>query len=96
MARLANENTEKFEVDKLIKWKENIFYYLKYVYNTREVPLIYLVRKDYTLDVADMTMEEETLHLARLNGPMFDQDLKKVRRLIKELTIGTPAEDWIK
>ena len=54
--------------------------YLSSIYNTREVPLTYAVRKDYTRDVADMTREGEILHHISLNVPMSDQVPKKVMR----------------
>ena len=57
-ARELNEKPAKFEVNKWIKREEKIFGYLSSVYNTREVPLSYVVRKDHTGDVADMTRKE--------------------------------------
>ena len=47
-------------------------------------------------NISDMTREKEILHHASLNGPLFDQDPKKVMWIIRELTIGTPEEAWIK
>ena len=41
-------------------------------------------------------MRKRILHHARLNGPIFDQDLKKEMWIIKELSIGTPLEACIK
>ena len=69
--------------------------YLSSIYNTREVSLRYTARKEYTDYVADMTREEEMLHHKILNGPMFDQYPKKSMRIIKDITIRTPAEAWI-
>ena len=44
-AREANEKAEKFEVNKWIKWEENIIDYIISVYNTMEAPLGYVDRK---------------------------------------------------
>ena len=66
------------------------------VYNTREVPLSYVVRKDYMGYVADNTREEEVIHHAILNGPMFNQDSKNVMQLLKDLSSGAPAYNCIK
>ena len=71
-----------------------MIYYLSYVYSTGGVPLSYVVRKDYTVDLSDTKQEEEILHHMIRNELIFDQDSKKVTRLIKELTIRTPEEAW--
>ena len=41
-----------------IEWEEKIIDYLSSTYNNREVPLIYVARKEYMGNVADMTREE--------------------------------------
>ena len=96
MAREANEKIEKFEMKKCIEWEEKIIDYLSSVYNTRDLLLIYVVGKEWTKNVADVTREEEILHHTSLNGPMFGQYSKNLMRIIKELTIGTPERVWIK
>ena len=73
-----------------------MIYYLRSAYNNREVPLNYVAREYYTGNVYDMTSEEEILHSASLYDSMIDQYSKKVVRLIKEITIGTPEEAYIK
>ena len=83
-------------MNKCIEWEDKTIDYLRYVYNTREVPLSYLIRKDYMGDIADMTREEEILNNESLNGPMFGQYPKEVMQLIKDLNIRTPVEAWIK
>ena len=47
-------------------------------------------------DVADMKREEEILPNAILNEPMFEQYLKKLMQLIRELTTKIPSGNWIK
>ena len=69
---------------------------LSYVYNTRDVPLRYVVKKDYMVDVDDITSEEEILYKAIPNIPMFHQDSKYIIFLIKDITFRTSGEAWIK
>ena len=47
---------------------------LSYVYNTRDVPLRYVVRKDYMVDVDDITSEEEILYKAIPNIPRYSRN----------------------
>ena len=69
---------------------------LSSVYKTGGVPLSYMVSKDQTRNVSDVTREEEILHHSSLNGPLFEQDLKNLVSITNEFTIGIPAEAWIK
>ena len=83
-------------MNKLIEWEENNIDHLISIFNTREVPLRYVVSKGYMGNVADMTREEEILHHTILNGLMFDQYSKNLMHLIKEMAIITPAENIIR
>lgn len=90
------DKPKTFANDKWIQWEESIYTYLSSIKNTYDIPLSYVIRKDRRTIVGNLDEEQEIIYNASINGPMFTRDSKKVLALLKELTVGTPAETWMK
>ena len=92
------EKPVKFAHDKWIQWEESIITYFSAIKNSRGIPLSYIIKKEdeniseITADIRD----QEMIKNASLEGPMFVRDSKRVLTILKELTIGTDAETWMK
>jgi len=95
-SRSANDKPDVFEAGEWIKWESKLVDYFHSVYNTKNIPLSYVIRKNATKEHHEMSRDEQVIYSAALEGPLFDVDTKDVLRIIKELTTGTPAEAWVK
>ena len=64
--------------------------------NSRGVPLSYVIRK-YMPSPEDIENRDiQIIYQASLVRNMFTRDSRKFIDIIKELTLGTDAETWIK
>ena len=95
-SRSANDKPDAFKAGEWIKWESKLVDYFHSVYNTKNIPLSYVIRKAATKEHHEMSRDEQIIHSAALEGPLFEVDTKDVLRVIKELTTGTPAEAWVK
>lgn len=78
-------------------WEQALSTHLNILVGVNGVPLIYVIREDE----ADPTTEydtfiEETIAKARLVGPEFEADSLQVHQIIRALTVGEHAEQWLK
>ena len=92
------EKPVKFTHDKWIQWEESIITYFSAIKNSRGIPLSYVIRKENE-DISEVTADirdQEMINNASLAGPMFIRDSKRILTILKELTIGTDAETWMK
>ena len=92
----TNDKPGAFGTGEWIKWESKPVDYFHGVYNTKNIPLSYVIRKVATKEHHEMSRDEQVIYSTALEGPLFDVDTKDVLRIIKELTTGTPAEAWVK
>ena len=87
----------KFSHEKWQEWEESIYNYFASSRNARGIPYAYVIRKmPNPMDPADMERDDRIMYNAQLTGAMFKRDSKHVFQILKELTNGTQAEDWMK
>ncbi len=88
----------KFEYKNWIAWEETVYLYFDSITNLRGVPMAYVIRKDLPAgtDIATLERKDQIIYNAPLNGFVFDIDTKTVLSILKESTIDTEAETWIK
>ena len=58
--------------------------------------LSYVIRKDTSIPKDSENRDVQIIYKASLVGKMFTRDSRKVLDILKELTLGTDAETWIK
>ena len=104
-AHLESENDDvtldkpsKFEYKNWIAWEETVYLYFDSITNLRGVPMSYVIRKGLPngTDIATLDRKEQIIYNAPLNGFVFDIDSKAVLSILKECTLDTEAETWIK
>ena len=61
-----------------IKWESKLVDYFHSVYNTKNIPLSYVIRKDATKEHHKMSHDEQVIYSTALEGPLFDVDTKDV------------------
>ena len=64
--------------------------------NSCGVSLSYFIRKNIPSTKDSEKRDIKIIHQASLVGCMFARDSRKVINIIKELTLGTESETWIK
>ena len=64
--------------------------------NSCGVSLSYFIRKNMPSTKDSEKRDIKIIHQASLVGCMFARDSRKVINIIKELTLGTESETWIK
>ena len=88
---------DKFKHNCWITWEEAIFNYLGQLVNARGIPLSYVIYQKGTNQYGVTRPEEkEKVYNAKVEGNIFSRDTQKVLKLLQELTLDTPAADWIK
>ena len=87
----------KFSHEKWQEWEESIINYFASSRNARGIPYAYVIRKmPNPMDPVNMERDDFIMYNAQLTGTMFKRDSKHVFQILKELTNGTQAEDWMK
>ena len=64
--------------------------------NSRGVPLSYFIIKDMSSPKYSEKRYVQIIYQASLDGNMFTRDSRKVLDILKEMTLGTDSETWIK
>ena len=85
----------KFDYKNWIAWEESVYLYFDSIYNLRGVPLSYVIRKA-TPTTRALSRKEQIIYNGALHGFVFDMDSKSVLSVIKECTLDTEAETWIR
>jgi hypothetical protein len=85
----------KFEGDKWIDWQENFENYLRQRLGYSGAPLAYVIRRDNPA-APPATDAMIRMYNASLQGTNFNKDNQEVYYALKELTLGTPAWQFIK
>lgn len=86
---------EKFKYEDWTEWEKSVYTYLLSVNNSLGVPLAYVIRKDALVTEVD-NRTWRVLNNAALDGAVFRSDSQKVLTLLKSLSNGTDAENWMK
>ena len=73
-----------------------VYTYFITMKNRLGVPLAYVIRKTPASSVIVVDMEQEIILNSPLQGNMLPCDIKKVLEILKELTVDTDAETWMK
>ena len=64
--------------------------------NSREAPLAYVILKAPAPWSIFIDMEQEIIQNDPLQGNIFSHDTNKVLAILKELTVDTGVETWMK
>ena len=86
----------KFVAADWVSWEIVFINYLAGIYGVSGVPLNYVIRKDLPGGHAIITESERLVRAAPLTGRIFQSDTQKVYRILKGVTVGTDAWEWIK
>lgn len=86
----------KFTTAGWVTWELAVINKLGGIKGASGVPLNYVVRKSKPDDYEFADDDERLLYEVPLEGPVFEQDAHAVHRIIKGLTLGTDAYNWIK
>ena len=92
------DKPEKFEYKNWIPWEESVYMYFDSITNLRGIPMSYVICKDLQVgvDINELSRKEQIIYNAPLNGFVFDIDTKSILAILKECTLNTDAETWIK
>ena len=91
------DKPEKFSYEKWNQWEESVYNYFTAEKNSLGVPYAYIIRKDpCPLEPGQMEEVDHIIYNASLTGPMFKRDSVKVLSILREITLGTQAETWMK
>ena len=78
----ANDKPHAIEVGNWINWDEaKLVDYFNSVYNTKNIPQLYVDPKDATKEHTEMSRDEQVIYSAPLEGLLFDVDTKDVPRV---------------
>ena len=75
---------------------DSIYIYFTPRENSHGVPLSYVIRKDMSIPEDSENRDVQIIYQASLVGNMFTRDSRKVLDILKEMTLGTNDETWIK
>ncbi len=65
-SRSANDKPGTFEAGEWIKWESKLVDYIHSVYNAKNIPLSYVIRKDATKEHHKMSRDEQVIYSAAL------------------------------
>ena len=91
------DKPDKFTYDKWQQWEEAVYNYFAAIKNSHRIPLSYVIRKEPN-PIEDVKMDDSDhiVYNASLQGAMFKRDSKRVLGVLRELTIGSQADTWMK
>ena len=91
------EKPPKFENNCWNVWEQSLYNYLRGLNYSRNVPLSYVVYEP-SVDFHGVARQsdKEKVENAPLAGAVFDRDTQWVHKIIQDLTLDTPVQDWIK
>lgn len=84
----------KFKYEEWPEWEKSVYTYLFSIKNSMGVPLVYVIRKpiyNFELD----NRNKMIINNAALTGAVFRNDSQTVLSLLRSLTTGTDAENWM-
>ena len=86
---------DKFSHNKWVAWEETVYNYFTGMINIQVVPLLYVIRNTPAPSGIFVYMEQDIIQNAPLEGN-FSRDTKKVIAILKESTLYTDTEIWLK
>ena len=91
------DKPEKSTYYKWQQWEEVVYNYFVAIKNSHRIPLSYVIRKEPN-PIADVQMDDSDhiVYNASLQGAMFKRDSTRVLGVLRELTIGSQADTWMK
>ena len=89
-------NPKEFSHEKWTQWEDSIYNYFEPEKNICGVPLSYIIRKDTTSPEDSENRDVQIIYQASIVRNMFIRDSTKVLDILKEITLGTDADTWIK
>ena len=90
------EKPDEFSHRKWVSWQEMVYIYFNAMKNIQGLPLAYVIRKTPAPSGIFVDREQEIIQNDPLQGNMFSHENKKVLAIIKQLTVDTYAETWMK
>ena len=91
------DKTAKFIYKKWQQWEEAVYNYFAAIKNSHMIPLSYVIRKEPNpIAAAQLDDSDHIVYNASLQGAMFKRYSKRVLGVLRELTIGSQAETWMK
>jgi hypothetical protein len=91
---LSIDKPEKFKYEDWPEWEKSVYTYLYSIRNSVGTPLVYVIRKDTFIRDLDQR-DQLVINNASLAGAMFRSDSQQVLTLLRSLTTGTDAENWM-
>jgi hypothetical protein len=92
--QVSIDKPKRFKYEEWPEWEKSVYTYLLSVKNSLGIPLAYVIRKptlDHELDPRTRALINNATH----TGALFRADSQTVLSLLKSLTTGTDAENWI-
>jgi hypothetical protein len=86
----------KFEVANWVAWEIVFTNYLSGIYGVSGIPLHYVIRKPLQPGHVCITDSEKLVASAPLTRQFYTSDTQRVYQILKGLTVGTDAWEWIK
>jgi hypothetical protein len=91
---LTIDKPEKFKYEDWPEWEKSVYTYLYSIRNSMGTPLVYVIRKPTFIQ--DLGRREQlVINNAPLAGAVFRNDSQRVLTLLRSLTTGTDAENWM-
>ena len=90
------EKPDKFSHSKWVSWEDMVYAYFTATKKSRWIALSYVIHKNPYPSGIVIDMEQEIIKNALLQGNMSSCDTKKVLEILKELTVDTDSETWVK
>jgi hypothetical protein len=91
---LSIDKPEKFKYEDWPEWEKSVYTYLYSIKNSIGVPLVYVIRKP--IFIRDLEPRDQlVINNASLAGAVFRNDSQRVLTLLRSLTTGTDAENWM-
>jgi hypothetical protein len=91
---LSIDKPEKFKYEDWPEWEKSVYTYLYSIKNSVGTPLVYVIRKP--IFIRDLEQRDQLIiNNASLTGAVFRNDSQRVLTLLRSLTTGTDAENWM-
>ena len=87
---------KEFSHEKWTQWEDSIYNYFASRENSRGVPLSYVIINYTSSPKYSENRDVQIIYQSSLVGNMFTRYQRKVLDILKELTLGTDSETWIK
>ena len=86
----------KFDPKQWVAWEEEAKTYLASIKGVRNIPLVYIIRKDLPDGHTFVNEMERLIYQAPLTGPVFKADARQVHNILRAAVIGTDGWHWFK